>query len=92
MGVDKHGLDNIDKKILETIIIKYNGGPVGLSTIAASIGEDPGTIEDVYEPFLLIEGFIQRTPKGREATHLAYKHLVIKTRGRKNPQDELFES
>ena len=77
LGVDEYGLDNIDKKILETIIVKHNGGPVGLSTIAASIGEDPGTIEDVYEPFLLIEGFIKRTPKGREATQLAYKHLGI---------------
>jgi Holliday junction DNA helicase RuvB len=77
LGVDEYGLDKIDKKILETIIVKHNGGPVGLSTIAASISEDPGTVEDVYEPFLLIEGFIRRTPKGREATPLAYKHLKI---------------
>ncbi len=78
LGVDEYGLDNVDKKILETIIVKHNGGPVGLGTIAASIGEDTGTIEDVYEPFLLIEGFIRRTPKGREATDLAFKHLGIK--------------
>ena len=90
LGVDEHGLDNIDKKILETIIIKHNGGPVGLSTIAASIGEDPGTIEDVYEPFLIIEGFIHRTPKGREATPLAYKHLGITKRVKKSEQDTLF--
>ncbi len=77
LGVDEHGLDKVDKKILETIIYKYNGGPVGLSTISASISEDPGTIEEVYEPFLIIEGFIKRTPKGREATQLAYKHLGI---------------
>ena len=91
LGVDKYGLDIIDKKILETIIVKHNGGPVGLSTIAASIGEDPGTIEDVYEPFLMIEGFINRTPKGREATPLAYKHLGISKKGKKNSQDTLFE-
>ena len=77
LGVDEYGLDKTDKKILETIILKHNGGPVGLSTIAASVSEDPGTVEDVYEPFLLIEGFIRRTPKGREATQLAYKHLGI---------------
>jgi len=90
LGVDEHGLDNIDKKILETIIVKHNGGPVGLSTIAASIGEDPGTIEDVYEPFLLIEGFIHRTPKGREATPLAYKHMKLTKKVKKNNQEKLF--
>ena len=87
LGVDEYGLDKIDKKILETIIVKHGGGPVGLNTIAASIGEDAGTVEDVYEPFLLIEGFIRRTPKGREATQHAYKHLGIKSppKGRKGP-------
>ena len=75
--MDEYGLDTTDKKILETIILKHNGGPVGLSTIAASIGEDTGTVEDVYEPFLMIEGFIRRTPKGREATPLAYEHLKL---------------
>lgn len=91
LDVDEYGLDKMDKKILETIILKYNGGPVGLSTIAASIGEDSGTIEDVYEPFLMIEGFIKRTPKGREATQLAYKHLGIT--GKKKPvsDNRLFE-
>jgi Holliday junction DNA helicase RuvB len=88
LGVDEHGLDSIDKKILETIILKHNGGPVGLSTIAASIGEDTGTVEDVYEPFLLIEGFIRRTPKGREATPLAYEHLKLK----KNKGNTLFDN
>jgi len=91
LDVDEHGLDKIDKKILETIIIKYNGGPVGLSTIAASIGEDPGTIEEVYEPFLMIEGFIKRTPKGREATNLAYKHLGISSVKKNKAQSDLFE-
>lgn len=83
LDIDKYGLDKMDKKILETIISKFNGGPVGLSTIAASVGEDPGTIEDVYEPFLMIEGFIKRTPKGREATLLAFKHLGLKSPGKK---------
>lgn len=91
LDVDEHGLDKIDKKILETIITKYNGGPVGLSTIAASIGEDPGTIEDVYEPFLMIEGFIKRTPKGREATNIAYKHLGIAGRRKFRDEKSLFE-
>lgn len=91
LEVDEYGLDKMDKKILETIILKYNGGPVGLSTIAASIGEDPGTIEDVYEPFLMIEGFIKRTPKGREATNIAYKHLGILPKRKHQYEKDLFE-
>lgn len=91
LDVDEFGLDKIDKKILETIIVKYSGGPVGLSTIAASTGEDPGTIEDVYEPFLLIEGFIKRTPKGREATDLAYRHLGLKRRSGMPGSESLFD-
>ncbi|MBS1513385.1 MAG: Holliday junction branch migration DNA helicase RuvB [Bacteroidetes bacterium] len=90
LDIDKYGLDKMDKKILETIISKFNGGPVGLSTIAASVGEDPGTIEDVYEPFLMIEGFIKRTPKGREATPLAYKHLGLKSNSKK--ESSLFDN
>lgn len=90
LGVDNFGLDNTDKKILETIINKFNGGPVGLNTIAASISEDPGTVEEVYEPFLLIEGFIQRTPKGREATDTAYKHLGISKSGKNHNPGTLF--
>src|SRR5699024_2898583 len=74
---DKAGLDTIDQKILEVMIELYNGGPVGLSTLAANIGEDSGTIEDMVEPFLLQEGFIQRTPRGRMATKKAYDHLDI---------------
>lgn len=77
MEVDRMGLDNIDRNILITIIDKFKGGPVGLDTLAASIGEDAGTLEDVYEPFLLKNGFLNRTPKGRTATDLAYHHLGL---------------
>ena len=75
LNIDKYGLDEIDNKILTTIIDKFKGGPVGLTTIATALGEDPGTVEEVYEPFLIKEGFIKRTPRGREVTELAYKHL-----------------
>jgi Holliday junction DNA helicase RuvB len=75
LNIDKYGLDEIDNKILLTIIDKFSGGPVGLTTIATALGEDPGTIEEVYEPFLIKEGFLKRTPRGREATPLAYSHL-----------------
>jgi Holliday junction DNA helicase RuvB len=75
LNIDKHGLDEMDNKILLTIIDKFKGGPVGISTIATAIGEDGGTIEEVYEPFLIKEGYIKRTPRGREATEHAYKHL-----------------
>ena len=75
LNIDKFGLDEIDNKILQGIIEKFKGGPVGISTIATVIGEDAGTVEEVYEPFLIMEGFIKRTPRGREVTELAYKHL-----------------
>jgi Holliday junction DNA helicase RuvB len=75
LSIDKHGLDEMDNKILLTIIEKFSGGPVGLSTIATAVGEDTGTIEEVYEPFLIMQGFIKRTPRGRETTDAAYKHL-----------------
>ena len=75
LNIDTFGLDEIDNKLLNTIIDKFRGGPVGLNTIATAMGEDPGTIEDVYEPYLIMEGFIKRTPRGREVTELAYKHL-----------------
>ena len=78
MDVDKMGLDHIDRNILVTIIEKFNGGPVGLDTLAAAIGEDAGTIEDVYEPYLIKNGFLSRTPKGRVVTDLTYRHLGIK--------------
>ena len=75
LNIDKYGLDEMDNKILCTIIDKFGGGPVGVNTIATAVGEDSGTIEEVYEPFLIKEGFLQRTPRGREVTPLAYKHL-----------------
>ena len=75
LNIDKYGLDEIDNKILNTIIDKFKGGPVGLTTIATALGEDPGTLEEVYEPYLIKEGFIKRTPRGREVTDLAYQHL-----------------
>jgi Holliday junction DNA helicase RuvB len=87
LSVDKNGLDEMDNKILSTIIDKFRGGPVGLTTIATAVGEDPGTIEEVYEPFLIMEGYLMRTPRGREVTPLAYSHL-----GKYKPgnQSELF--
>jgi Holliday junction DNA helicase RuvB len=75
LNVDKYGLDERDNKILNTIIDKFRGGPVGISTIATAVGEDPGTIEEVYEPFLIQEGYLMRTPRGREVTETAYRHL-----------------
>ncbi|MCF6213041.1 MAG: Holliday junction branch migration DNA helicase RuvB [Flavobacteriaceae bacterium] len=87
LNVDAHGLDEMDNKILTTIIDKFKGGPVGLSTLATSVSENAETIEEVYEPFLIQEGFIMRTPRGREATELAYKHLG---RTKAGNQNELF--
>ena len=88
LNIDKHGLDEIDNKILTTIIDKFKGGPVGLSTIATALGEDAGTLEEVYEPFLIKEGFIKRTPRGREVTDIAYRHLG---RWRESEQGSLFD-
>ena len=82
-------LDEIDNKILSTIIDKFGGGPVGLTTIATAIGEDQGTVEEVYEPFLIMEGFIKRTPRGRQATFLAYKHLGRNCQ--RSDQSDLFD-
>ncbi|GAB1395507.1 MAG TPA: Holliday junction branch migration DNA helicase RuvB [Saprospiraceae bacterium] len=79
LNVDEHGLDEMDNRILATIIEKFKGGPVGLTTIATAVGEEAGTIEEVYEPFLIMEGYIQRTPRGREATEKAYKHKGMKS-------------
>jgi Holliday junction DNA helicase RuvB len=87
LNVDTHGLDEMDHKILFTIIDKFNGGPVGLNTVATAVGEDSGTIEEVYEPYLIQEGFIMRTPRGRQVTEQAYKHLG-KLKG--NRPGELF--
>ncbi|MCM1291872.1 MAG: Holliday junction branch migration DNA helicase RuvB [Prevotella sp.] len=88
LNIDKFGLDEIDNRILLTIIDKFKGGPVGLSTIATALGEDSGTIEEVYEPFLIKEGFIKRTPRGREVTDLAYSHLG---RNKYPTQNTLFD-
>ena len=91
LEVDEFGLDEMDKDILLSIIEKFNGGPVGLNTLAVSVNEDAGTIEEVYEPFLIQQGFIQRTPRGREATDLAYKHFNKKRNRTGLDQDSLFE-
>ena len=88
LNVDEHGLDEMDNRILTTIIDKFKGGPVGLTTIATAVGEQAGTIEEVYEPFLIMEGYIMRTPRGRQATDLAYKHLGINKSD--NNQQNLF--
>jgi Holliday junction DNA helicase RuvB len=77
LDVDEHGLDEMDNRILTTIIEKFKGGPVGLSTIATAVGEEADTIEEVYEPFLIQEGYMKRTARGRQVTELAYKHLGI---------------
>lgn len=89
LNIDKRGLDSVDNKILRTIITKFNGGPVGANTIATAVGEDQGTLEEVYEPFLIKEGFIIRTPRGREVTELAYRHLGIEP-GMSDKENLLF--
>ena len=91
LNIDKYGLDEIDNKILLTIIDKFRGGPVGVSTIATAIGEDAGTLEEVYEPYLIMEGFIKRTPRGRMVTELAYEHLGKTMRGSSVSEPSLFE-
>jgi len=94
LEVDKLGLDDMDRRMLEAIIVKFGGGPVGLNNLAVAVGEEAETLEDVYEPFLIQEGFIKRTPRGREATNLAYEHLGISERekesGQNGTQKELF--
>lgn len=89
LNVDEHGLDEMDNKILSVIITKFKGGPVGLTTISTAVGEEAGTIEEVYEPFLIQEGFLQRTPRGREVTIKAYEHLKLDKPG---TQPNLFNS
>ena len=92
LNIDKYGLDEIDNKILLTIIDKFKGGPVGITTIATAVGEDAGTVEEVYEPFLIMEGFIKRTPRGRMVTELAYKHFGRNPYGGKIMEPNLFDS
>lgn len=91
LNIDQYGLDEIDNKILLTIIDKFRGGPVGLSTIATAIGEEAGTIEEVYEPYLIMEGFIKRTPRGRMVTELAYRHLGRSPYSGRMTEGGLFE-
>ena len=90
LNIDQYGLDEVDNKILLTIIDKFKGGPVGVSTIATAIGEDAGTVEEVYEPFLIMEGFIKRTPRGRMVTELAYRHYGRNPYSGNVMQQELF--
>ena len=89
LNVDEHGLDEMDNRILSCIIDKFKGGPVGITTIATACGEEAGTIEEVYEPFLIQEGYLKRTPRGREATDKSYRHLNKKPPG--NMGGVLFE-
>ena len=91
LNIDQYGLDEIDNKILLTIIDKFRGGPVGVSTIATAIGEDTGTVEEVYEPYLIMEGFIKRTPRGRMVTPLAYQHLGRPMTGSNTAEPSLFD-
>ena len=91
LNIDKYGLDEIDNKILLTIIDKFKGGPVGITTIATAVGEDAGTVEEVYEPFLIMEGFIKRTPRGRMVTELAYKHFGRNPYGGNVMEPNLFD-
>ena len=90
LNIDQYGLDEIDNKILLTIIDKFRGGPVGVTTIATAIGEDSGTVEEVYEPYLIMEGFVKRTPRGRMATELAYKHFGRNMYGSSAMEQDLF--
>lgn len=90
LNIDQYGLDEIDNKILLTIIDKFRGGPVGITTIATAIGEDAGTVEEVYEPYLIMEGFIKRTPRGRMVTELAYRHFGRNMLGSNTAEPDLF--
>jgi Holliday junction DNA helicase RuvB len=91
LEIDELGLDNTDRNVLDTIISKFDGGPVGLDTIAAATGEEANTIEDVYEPYLIQLGFIQKTPRGRKATRLAYQHMGIPYTDADNEQISLLD-
>ncbi len=92
LNVDEHGLDEMDNRILTTIIDKFKGGPVGITTIATAVGEETGTLEEVYEPFLIQEGFIQRTPRGRIVTLKAYQHLDRNPANKNNSPNTLFDA
>jgi Holliday junction DNA helicase RuvB len=92
LEVDELGLDPMDRRYLEALIQKYQGGPVGLNTLAMTVGEEPETLEDVYEPFLLQQGFLERTPRGRVASYRAYEHLGVSRSSTSAAQDDMFES
>ena len=85
LEIDENGLDEMDKRILETVIVKFGGGPVGVSSLAVAVGEEPDTLEEVYEPYLIMEGYLKRTPQGRVATELSYKKLGLRPAGGKQP-------
>ena len=87
LDIDEHGLDEMDKRILDTLVVKFGGKPVGINSLAVAVGEEPDTIEEVYEPFLIQEGYIKRTPQGRVPTELAYRKLGV---AKRNSQDDLF--
>jgi len=86
LEIDENGLDEMDKRILEAIITKFGGGPVGLSSLAVAVGEEPDTLEEVYEPYLIMEGYLKRTAQGRVATELCYKKLWLKAGGSAQPR------
>ncbi len=92
LNVDEYGLDDMDAQILKMIIEKFDGGPVGLNTIAVAVGEDAGTLEEVYEPYLIQQGYLQRTPRGRAATPAAYRHFGYTPRSEPGPQENLFDN
>jgi Holliday junction DNA helicase RuvB len=85
LEIDENGLDEMDKRILEAVIVKFGGGPVGLSSLSVAVGEEPDTLEEVYEPYLIMEGYLMRTAQGRVATELSYKKLGVKARGGQQP-------
>jgi Holliday junction DNA helicase RuvB len=85
LEIDENGLDEMDKRILETVIVKFGGGPVGVSSLSVAVGEEPDTLEEVYEPYLIMEGYLQRTPQGRVATELSYKKLGLKPAAGRQP-------
>jgi len=92
LNVDEYGLDDMDAQILKMIIEKFDGGPVGLNTIAVAVGEDAGTLEEVYEPYLIQQGYLQRTPRGRAATPAAYRHFGYTPRSDAGPQESFFDN
>jgi len=85
LEIDQNGLDEMDKRILDAVIVKFGGGPVGLNSLAVAVGEEPDTIEEVYEPYLIMEGYLNRTAQGRVATELSYKKLNVKATTRDQP-------